>query len=411
MNQSYFLKNLPAPLQFWVRPMLLISLGLHGLLLAIPMPSEQKAQPPKKEKEPEKVKITQLPTKPPSPRLSPRSSPRPTPRLTPQVRQAPRPIPTPIRRPSSVIPPVSPQTRSIPRPQPQPTPLLSPSPSPRVTPSPSPTPEQAPSPRLSPSPTPEQSPSPTLSPSPSPEQSPSPTPEQSPESTVQNPFADFPFPNNTQLGSLGLLSGETDNAARNTTDGLDQVVSFYNTELPTRKFNSQPINEATDFKVFRVSKEGAEPQFLHLISQQGKTVIVLASQEIKDLSALKSAETRSAEEIAFDSAIEPLKKSEDFGAVDQPILDKLPDPAKFADTNKFRAIVATTMFKPMSPEQLFSEVQNQLIQAGFTQISQEASYGGGATYKVTQGNFTTYLYFVANADNKTIFLVSKDSPF
>jgi hypothetical protein len=69
------------------------------------------------------------------------------------------------------------------------------------------------------------------------------------------------------------------------------------------------------------------------------------------------------------------------------------------------------MFKPMSPEQLFSEVQNQLIQAGFTQISQEASYGGGATYKVTQGNFTTYLYFVANADNKTIFLVSKDSPF
>lgn len=230
---------------------------------------------------------------------------------------------------------------------------------------------------------------------------------------AQNPFADFPFPKNAQLGSLGLLSGETDKAARNTTDSLGQVVGFYSKELSAKKFNAQPINEAAELKVYQVSKEGAEPQFLHLISKDGKTVIVLASQEIKDLKTLKSAETRSPEEIAFDNALAPIKSSEDFAAVYPEDITKLPASAQsaFADTNKFRGLVATTTFKPKSPEQLFSEVQQQLIQAGFTQISQEVSYGGGLTYKVMQGSFSTYLYFVANADNKTIFLVSKDSPF
>lgn len=395
MNQSYFLKNLPMPLQMLWRPMLIISLGLHGLFLAVPMPPKAKPQLPKKE--PEKVKITQLPTT----SASPQPAIKPTPKPTPQVSQTIPPKPQPIRPPSTEIPPLPPKTKAIPRPQPSPTPEKTPQS--KATPTPSPTP----TPRPSPSPTPEQSPQSTATPKPSP----SPTPEQSPTPALQNPFADFPFPDNAQLGSLGLLSGETDKSARNTIDALAQVADFYTKELPARTFKSQPLNEATDLKVYKVSKEGAEPQFLHLIAQDGKTVIVLASQEIKDLSALKSAETRSPEEIAFENALAPIKSSEDFGAVYPEDITKLPEPDKFADANKFRSLVATTTFKPMSTEQLFSEVQSQLIGAGFAQISQEASYGGGLTYKVTQGNFTTYLYFVANANNKTIFFVSKDSPF
>lgn len=389
MNQSYFVKNLPTPLQTLWRPMLLISLGLHGFLLAIPMPSPQKPQPPKKE--PEKVKITQLPTTPSPPRPAIKPSPKPTLKVSQTI----PPKPKPIRPPSTEIPPLPPKTKAIPRPQLSPTPEKTPQPKATPTPSPSPTPEQSPQSTATPTP------------------SPSPTPEQSPTPALQNPFADFPFPDNAQLGSLGLLSGETDKSARNTTDALAQVADFYTKELPARKFNSQPFNEATDLKVYKVAKEGAETQFLHLISKDGKTVIVLASQEIKDLSTLKSAETRSPEEIAFESALAPVKSSEDFGAVFPEDISKLPLAAQsaFADPNKFRGLVTTTTFKPKSPEQLFSEVQNQLIQANFTQISPEASYGGGLTYKVTQGNFTTYLYFVANAENKTIFFVSKDSPF
>jgi hypothetical protein len=382
MNQPYFLKNLPTPLQFWIRPMLLISLALHGLLLVLPMPSEKKPIPAKKE--PQKVKITQLPTTPPASNPSPRATPKPIP----QIRQ---PQPTPIRQRQSDIPPIPPLTKSIPRPQSQASPTPSPSPSGAT---PSPLPSGA-----------------TPAPSTVTSTSSQPTPAPSPSSTLQNPFADFPFPTNAQPGSLGLLPGENDKSARNTTDNLVQVDAFYNKELSARKFNPKPVTNEADLKVYEVSKDGGTPQYLHLISKDGKTVILLASQQVSNLNSLRDSAGQSPEELAFDGALAPIKASENFGAVDRPILDKLPNPTAFADTNKFRAVVATTMFKPMSPEQLFSEVQQQLIQAGFTQISPEASYGGGLTYKVTQGNFTSYLYFVANADNKTVLLVSKESPF
>lgn len=58
MSHSYPLKNLPAPIQLLIKPMLLISLGLHGLLLLVPTSSEENPILAKKE---EAVKITQLP--------------------------------------------------------------------------------------------------------------------------------------------------------------------------------------------------------------------------------------------------------------------------------------------------------------------------------------------------------------
>jgi len=382
MNQSYLLKNLPAPLQPWVRPMLLVSITLHGLLLAIPMPPKPKPEAPKKE--PEQVKITQIPTIPPAPRPSVRPSPRPSP----LVRQSPRPEPTPIRRPST-IPPIT-QARTIPRPQPQPSPQQ--------------TPQQTPSP------TAQQTPPPLT-----PEQTPSPAPDSTPSSEVQNPFADFPFPGNAQLGSLGLLSGETDKSARNTTDGIEQVVSFYDSQLPSRKFTSAPITNESNLKVFEVAKDGGERQYLHLISKEGKTVIVLASQQITDLNALKDAEARSPEEIAFYDIVKQLENDENLAlaAVEPGDITKFPEPDKFSDTNKFELRSKTVSFKPMSPQELFTEVEASLTANGFTQISQEGNYGGAnvLTYKVTQGSFYRYLYFVPTSDNRTVIILSKDSPF
>ncbi len=60
---------------------------------------------------------------------------------------------------------------------------------------------------------------------------------------------------------------------------------------------------------------------------------------------------------------------------------------------------------------MFSEVEKQLNQANFIEISQVASYENALTYKVTKGEFIRYLYFVKNADSKTILFLSKDSPF
>ncbi|NEQ24375.1 MAG: hypothetical protein F6K28_35715 [Microcoleus sp. SIO2G3] len=383
MNQPYFLKNLPAPLQPWVRPMLIASIALHGLLLAVPMPSKPKPEAPKKE--PEKVKITQIPVTPPAPKPTVRPSPRPSP----LVRQSPRPKPTPIRRPST-IPPIT-QARTIPRPQPQPSPQQ--------------TPQQTPSP------TAQQTPPPT------PEQTPSPAPEQSPNSEVQNPFADFPFPNNAEIGSLGLLSGETDKSARNTADDIDQVVSFYNSQLPPKKFTASSVTDEPELKVYQVNKEGGDSQFLHLISKEGKTVIVLASQPIpkEDLKSLKDAEARTPEEIAFYDIIKQLENNEDLAlaAVEPGDITKFPEPDKFNNTNKFEFRSKTVPFKPMSPQELFAEVEASLTANGFTQISQEGNYGGAnvLTYKVTQGSFSRYLYFVPTSDNRTVIILSKDSPF
>lgn len=60
MSNSLALKNLPAPVQSLIRPMLFAAIGLHALLLFTPMPSEEKPKKPDDKENP--VKITQLPT-------------------------------------------------------------------------------------------------------------------------------------------------------------------------------------------------------------------------------------------------------------------------------------------------------------------------------------------------------------
>jgi hypothetical protein len=109
------LKNWPPTLQVWFRPMLLISLGFHALLLTLPMPQQPKSEalPPKKA---EKVKITTLlaPASAPSPKASPKPSLnalQPTPKPTPK-----RVIPPPQQR--VISPPPVPIPKQTPKPEP-----------------------------------------------------------------------------------------------------------------------------------------------------------------------------------------------------------------------------------------------------------------------------------------------------
>jgi hypothetical protein len=66
MAQTYFLKNVPSPLRSLIRPMLVLSLGLHALILFVPLQGEKQPEPLKEEEK--QVKITQLPTVRPSPK-------------------------------------------------------------------------------------------------------------------------------------------------------------------------------------------------------------------------------------------------------------------------------------------------------------------------------------------------------
>lgn len=73
MSHSYSLKNLPAPVQLLIRPMLFISLGLHSLLLLVPLSPEK--NPILAKQEEDTVKITQLPTSAGKPSAKPASKP------------------------------------------------------------------------------------------------------------------------------------------------------------------------------------------------------------------------------------------------------------------------------------------------------------------------------------------------
>jgi len=126
--------------------LVLISIGFHGILLALPLVPEAPLQTAKVQPTPQKVAVITSP------------KPSPTPASTPKVAVSPSPSPKPSSTPLKQNPPRE-QAIAIP---------------PKVTTFPSPNPAPSPSPKASPNPSPNLSPSPY--PSSSPEASPSPSP-------------------------------------------------------------------------------------------------------------------------------------------------------------------------------------------------------------------------------------------
>jgi hypothetical protein len=77
MKPLDLLKNVPTPARRLFRPMLMISLVLHGVVLMLPLPPDQ--QKPKASRQQQQVKVTQLPTTRPSLKSSSLSSINPSP--------------------------------------------------------------------------------------------------------------------------------------------------------------------------------------------------------------------------------------------------------------------------------------------------------------------------------------------
>ena len=217
-----FLKNLPIPARMLLRPMLMISLVLHGVVLMLPISSDLRVEQPKTSKQYKQVKLAQLPTTRPSPISSPQSSAKPNPQpsqstpaklptrpqssweLNPQpsaqrsqstpLDSPTRPKPITIRR-QSAESPVS-IRKSSSRSEQQPKNEEEQQPSPQQ-PTPSPSPQQP-----TPSPSPQQ---PTPSPSP---QQPSPSP--SPQQPTPSPSTDNANPSNEE-GSYSALLNQNQN--------------------------------------------------------------------------------------------------------------------------------------------------------------------------------------------------------
>ena len=122
---------------YWLSPVLLISIGLHGIILLVPLPDRDNVIEPEEVPLPEPIAVTTLP---PTADEEPEAIAPPAafiPEPAPQV-EAPPPAPPPVIEVPPVIVPLEPTPEPTPDPAPEPTPSPTPDPTPEPTPDPTP---------------------------------------------------------------------------------------------------------------------------------------------------------------------------------------------------------------------------------------------------------------------------------
>lgn len=243
MQTPHLLKQLPAPFNVLFRPWLFVALGLHAIVLTLPLFPEAPSEPP----ELEEVTIVQAPpTAVPAP---------PSPQPTVPSPQAPSRVPvarSPVAQPSRPALPASP------------TPV--PSLTPEASSSPTPTPTPTPSPEASSNPTP--SPLPSLLPSP-PEIS-------STDSLASSLDENFPHAENT-VSCEGLENCQqlpAGTSVRRAAEDLITTVTAQGYEL--RELTS---GEDTGRKFYEILWQGEPKYYLYIMSTFERGTIYFLRQE------------------------------------------------------------------------------------------------------------------------------------
>ncbi|MEO8890519.1 MAG: hypothetical protein ABI417_03125 [Coleofasciculaceae cyanobacterium] len=245
------LNNLPSSVKILIRPMLYLSLGLHGLLLMIPISVEPEAKSSSKKKE--SVKITQLPSQP-SVKLTPVV---PLPKPSPTVKQNPAQVPPPqAKTPPARLNPIIES--------PKPTPIIE-----QNTPTNAPTPIAS----LTPAPTPTLTPIASLAPIASP--TPTPTPIASPTPTPNELIAGVPNFENAQQSCNGACWEVKQTSFRRVSTTL--IEQF---EAQGYAVNKQDIEDDAGRSVYTISKDG-ETKYLNVLStNNGDAVYLLAETQL-----------------------------------------------------------------------------------------------------------------------------------
>lgn len=362
MNLSYSLKNYSW--QQLARPMLLLSVGIHGLLLFIPMPIYE-VETVEKEKTQDQVKITQLPISD-SPKVSKKST-------TSSAVKAPinrqnnsstinQNVISPATKPSSQIKSSSQTTKTTPQ-------------------------AIAPSKEVATLPNPD---------------------------NLDRAFGDFPKYINSQPGSLGLFQAPLDQTSQQTKDALATVAQYFERELKAREYNVISAKNEPNIKVFEVTKNNTT-KFLNLIAHNGGTVIVLAS-EILTPENLTNVAKASPQEEAFIRILDRIN----FENIDQPDL-YLSDPSLFYSKfgegkdgfyeveQKSNTISTIRLIPNQLPEQVFNTIFASTLKSSGFEVNLQGQYGGGNVYLVKQGSFVAYLNLVPTADRQSTVVVSWSS--
>ncbi len=425
-----FVKNIPVPARMLFRPMLMISLVLHGVALILPLPSDTKK--PEFAKKEEQVKITQLPTTRSSSQSSPQSLAKANPQPNPQRNES-------IRINEPTLPNFSWPLDTEPSPQ------LKESTLPKFSwrQNPQPKPQSSQSTRSKPKqqladpilsetkPTPDQNSTSKTSQSDLEKSESSISQSQTSISTsntdtgtsngvetktetstntgtevdnanVKDPLEDFlknfPLPENANIGSLGVLPENSDQSAHHVKQPLGQVIKFYGKELPARQYNplTDPIADDTDLKIYQVYK-GTATRYLHLISKGEDTIIFLAEEKLarKDLSNLEveTAEEREFKDILQRSITVATKKE-----LTPDIEGKLAG-GKY---NNFGILVGKT------PTQIGSEFSNALSKQEFN-IGKPMDLGkDGVIYPVSKNSFKGFVQLIPTEDGSGTAIISLD---
>ncbi|WP_009634460.1 hypothetical protein [Synechocystis sp. PCC 7509] len=364
MTLSYPVKNYSW--QQLARPMLLLSIGFHGLILFAPTPAH-KTELPKKEIATERVKITQLPVSSNPPRVIKKTSQstvklpivRPTNRFIANQKS----VSQPVIKQSPAVPADSKPAKTTPQ-------VLAFSGTETIA---------LPNP-----------------------------------SNLSDPFGDFPKYINAQPGSLGLFKAELDQSSQQTKDATALVAKYFERELKAREYKLTLAKNESDTKVFEITK-GNTTKFLNLINHNSSTVIVLAS-EILSPENINDVAKASPQEEAFIGILSEIN----FENIDDPE-SYLTDPSLFyskfgAGKDGFYEVVPKSntlgtirLIPNQLPEQVFSTIFAPALKSSGFEVNPQGEYGGGMVYEVKQETFITYLNLVPTSDRQGTIVVAWNS--
>lgn len=238
-------------------------------------------------------------------------------------------------------------------------------------------------------------------------------------------FALFPRYPNAEKGSGGVLRNQFETAAYlyNTSDAIESVIAGLDSELQNTPFRWQKTLEDGNFKVYQVTNtETSETKYLHLLSQNEKTVLYLEENDYT-LAQLSEAEVKKMEDFQTWTIVNAANAFGDEKLNGWKLKSTDANTLANSGFERFQNSSNHNIFQPEDTVESnfgFAEkIKQALAEPEFrndpeTNLEMIAigEYQGGLTYKVVNVNkgSYTYLMFVEGNDGQSVMIITPDNP-
>ncbi|MGF1673673.1 MAG: hypothetical protein ACFCUV_08320 [Rivularia sp. (in: cyanobacteria)] len=215
-----------------------------------------------------------------------------------------------------------------------------------------------------------------------------------------NPFADFPNYSNVRPIFCGIQIARLDRRTRLTSDSLDAVAAYFEKRLAETDFQVEKLTDEPHTKVYQVSKENLT-QFLQLFATKEPGTMILLSSERVDcyrLSNQNLQENPNAEEKAFDVIFSNLYAQFDWR-----------EEKDFALTPEIEKVLGKDIQN--TPEELALLIKSNLELESFEASQIKKNETSELVYEVKKGEFIKYISFLPTKEGKgAIVLLLKNNP-